>query len=395
MFSRRSSLTLFYLFEFEQNVRNKAALYIQNIQPGDKTKGDFHFSFLKSISMKKVVRQVAGVDVARKELVICLGRMYDDLTPELYASKTFPNTTKGFVAFIQWVNKLSDTGLPVRYVMEATGVYHESLAYYLDKQGLEVSIVLPNKISNYTRTLEVKTVTDKTASEAIARFGLERKLDNWKPASPVYKKLRQLTRERDQLVQARTVAKNQLHAEQSEAEPNKTTIARVNKQIALFDKQEQEIKTELAVLIKQNEPVKEKVELITTISGVGSLTAVTVLAETNGFELIRSKKQLTSYAGLDIKEKQSGTSIKGKPRISKKGNKFLRKSMHLPALAAIRHDERYKAVFARMVAKHGIKMKAAVAVQRKLLEMIYIIYKTNKPYDKAYLKKLESSYAAP
>ena len=61
--------------------------------------------------------------------------------------------------------------------------------------------------------------------------------------------------------------------------------------------------------------------------------------------------------------------------------------MHLPALAAIRHDERFKAVFARLVSKHGIKMKAAVAVQRKLLEMIYTIYKTNKPYDKELFNK--------
>lgn len=125
------------------------------------------------------------------------------------------------------------------------------------------------------------------------------------------------------------------------------------------------------------------------------LTAVTVLAETNGFELIRNKRQLTSYAGLDVKEKQSGTSVKGKPRISKKGNRYLRKAMYLPALAAIRCDQRFKSVFARLVAKHGIKMKAAIAVQRKLLEMIFIIYRTNKPYEKDYFKKLESSIAAP
>jgi len=112
--------------------------------------------------------------------------------------------------------------------------------------------------------------------------------------------------------------------------------------------------------------------------------------------LIRSKKQLTSYAGLDVREKQSGTSVKGKPRISKKGNKFLRKSLHLPALAAIRHDERYKAVFARLVNKHGIKMKAAVAVQRKLLELIYIVFKSNKNYDKTYLQKTrEQQIATP
>lgn len=336
--------------------------------------------------MQKIVKQACGIDVAQKELVVTLGRLYDDLNLALYAHKSFPNTQKGFNGLQEWIKKQTDTAVELRYIMEATGVYHEKLAYFLYGQQRMVSIVLPNKISNYFRTLEIKTITDKTASEAICRFGLERKLDNWKPANPCYKKLRQLTRERDQLVQMRTIAKNQLHAEQSEAEPNKNSVSRVKKQIAFLDKQEQEIKADITALIKQDEPLKQKVELISSIPGVGNLTAVTVLAETNGFELIRSKKQLTSYAGLDVREKQSGTSVKGKPRISKKGNKFLRKSLHLPALAAIRHDQRYKAVFARLVSKHGIKMKAAVAVQRKLLELIYIIFKSGKKYDSAYLQ---------
>jgi predicted outer membrane protein len=60
--------------------------------------------------------------------------------------------------------------------------------------------------------------------------------------------------------------------------------------------------------------------------------------------------------------------------------------MHLPALSAIRHNERFKAIFARLVARHGIKMKAAVAIQRKLLEMTYSIHKTQKPFDKQYLQ---------
>jgi transposase len=346
--------------------------------------------------MKKIVKQVTGIDVAQKELVASLGRMYDDLEQEVYAHKTFPNNAKGFLALLSWVKGLAGQAIEVRYVMEATGVYHESLAYFLEGHRYSVSIVLPNKISNYFRTLDVKTITDKTASEAITRFGLERKLDNWKPPHPVFKKLRQLTRERDQLVQARTGAKNQLHAEQAEAEPNKSSVTRVKKQIAFFDKQEQEIKAEMTELVNQSETVKKKVKLMASVPGVGSLTAVTVLAETNGFELIRSEKQLASYAGLDVREKQSGTSVKGKPRISKKGNKYLRKSMHLPALAAIRSNERFKAVFARLVSKHGIKMKAAVAVQRKLLELVYIIYKTDKPYDNNYIQKTrEQQIAAP
>jgi transposase len=337
--------------------------------------------------MSKIVKQVAGIDVAQKELVVTLGRMNDDWTPELYARKSFENSSKGFVALRSWITKLTVDACPVRYVMEATGVYHESFAYFLDENGYEVTIVLPNKISNYFKTLEVKTITDKTAADAIAMFGLEKKLDLWKKPKPIFKKIRQLTREREQLIQSRTIAKNQLHAEQSEAEPGKKTIERLKKQIAFFNKQEKEIRDELKVLQGSDEHVKDSIKRISSLTGVGELTAATVLAETNGFDLVRNKRQLTSYAGLDIREKLSGTSVKGKPRISKKGNKYLRKAMYMPALAAIRYDDRFKAVYARLVAKHGIKMKAAVAVQRKLLEMIYTIHKTGVPYDKNYLHK--------
>jgi transposase len=337
--------------------------------------------------MKKIVKQVVGIDVAQDELVVHFGSMYDDWSPQIVASKTFSNYKKGFEELIVWVKKLAEDTTQVRYVMEATGVYHESLAWWLDEQGHEVSIVLPNKISSYIRTLSVKTITDKTASEAITLFGLEKQLDRWNRPEGIYKKLRQLTRERGQLVEQRTILKNQLHAEQSEARPHHKSIERTNKRITLLDKQEKEIEQELKDLLATDEEVKRIVILICSIPGVGLLTAATVLGETYGFDLIRNKRQLTSYAGLDVKEKQSGTSVKGKPKISKKGNKHLRKAMYLPALAAIRHDERQKAVFARLVSKHGIKMKAAVAVQRKLLEMIYTIYKTQKPYDKEYLQK--------
>ena len=337
--------------------------------------------------MQKIVKQVAAIDVDHKLLVTTLGRMSDDWTPELYAQKTFDNTKKGFEALLAWIKKNTVAEVAVRFVMEATGVYHEQLAYFLDDNNEEVTVVLPNKISNYMRTLEVKTITDRTASEAIARFGLERKLELWKRPKGIYKKLRQLTRERDQLVAERTMIKNQLHAEQAEAEPGKSSIARIKARIKMLDKQEQEIKAELSQLIATDAEMKKIIMLLCSLSGIGILTAAIVLAETNGFEFIRNRRQLASYAGFDVKEKQSGTSVKGKPKISKKGNKYLRKAMHLPALSAIRHDERFKGLFVRIVSKHGIKMKAAVAVQRKLLEMMFTLYKTNTKYDKEYLTK--------
>ena len=361
-----------------------AGPYTQNNHQESKRREISTF-YLKIIGMKKLLKQVAGIDVAQQELVVSFGRMYDDLVPEIYANKTFANTDKGFESMAQWVNKMADPEAAVHYVMEATGVYHENLAYYLAAKGHPLSIILPNKISNYLRTLEVKTITDKTASVGIARFGLERKLDTWQQPKPIFKRLRQLTRERDQLVQTRTTIKNHLHAEQAGADPNKSSLSRIKKQIALLDKQEREIIEEMRSLLKQDEQVKQSVKLICSLPGVGFLTAAIVLAETNGFELIRNKRQLTSYAGLDVKEKLSGTSVKGKPSLSKKGNKYLRKAMHFPALAAIRHDERFKAIFIRLVARQGVKMKAVAAIQRKLLEMIYTLYKNNTAYNKDYL----------
>jgi transposase len=305
----------------------------------------------------------------------------------LYANKSFPNTNAGFKAFTAWVSKSMIDAVPVRYVMEATGVYHQKLAYFLNEAELEVTIVLPNKISNYARSLDTKTVTDKTASQAIAQFGLERQLDLWEKPKDVYCKIKHITRERDQLVSERTVLKNQLHAELAQAYPYKKSLDRIRKRISLLDKQEKEIMVELREIIASDSEVQKIVLILCSIPGIGILTAATVLAETNGFELIRNKRQLTSYAGLDVREKQSGTSIKSKPRISKKGNKYLRKAWYLPALTAIRHQETFKNTFARLVSRHGIKMKAAVAIQRKLLELMFTLYKTKTKFDKEILNK--------
>jgi transposase len=338
-------------------------------------------------TMEKVVKQVVGIDVAQDELVVCFGKQYEDFSFKIISRNTFINKQSGFETLLQWLEPLTDKEVELRFVMEATGVYHENFAYYLFDNGYNVSIVLPNKMSHYFKTLSVKTVTDSTMSEVIMQFGIERKLDNWEAPKGIFRRLKQLTRERSQLIEESTMIKNQLHAENASAFPHKKSLARGEKRLALIDKQEKEIKLELDELIKTDEEVKEMMLLLCSISGIGKLTAATVLGETNGFDLIRNKRQLASYAGFDVIEKQSGTSVKGKARISKKGNKHLRKAMHLPALSAIRHDERFKAIFERIVDKHGIKMKGVVAVQRKLLEMCYTIYITKKAYDKKYLQK--------
>lgn len=334
--------------------------------------------------MKQILKQVLGIDVAQKELVVTLGRMFNDLAIDLYAYKVFKNNDKGIISLLKWTESQIDNDIEVRFIMEATGVYHQKFAYYLDEKNYNLSVVLPNKISNYMRTLDTKTVTDKTASRAICQFGLERNLDAWHRPRKTYKELQQLTRERNQIVDERVVIKNQLHAENTESEPHKGSLKRMDARIKFLNKQEKEIKKEINEIVKNDLELKKELVNICTIPGVGILTAVTVLAETNGFELIRNKRQLTSYAGLDVREKQSGTSVKMKAKISKQGNRNLRKSMHLPSLSAVKYNETHKDLYRRLVEKSGIKMKALVAVQRKLLELIYVIHKNKTTFNGDY-----------
>ncbi len=124
---KRKRLTPFYLLEFEQNVRGTIFQYTLDIQSGEKTKGDFSLLGFQKLYMKRLLKQVVGIDVAQKELVVSVGRMYDDLVPELYEDQhiLWRNTPKGFDALVAWVSKRSDASIAVHYVLEATGVYHE------------------------------------------------------------------------------------------------------------------------------------------------------------------------------------------------------------------------------------------------------------------------------
>lgn len=331
--------------------------------------------------MKQIFRKIAGIDVDQKLLVSTFGEVYYDGTEAVVGFKTFANTSAGFEALLSHCLKLFKTMDNVRFVFEATGVYHEKLAYFLADKGLNLSIVKPTKIANFAKTLDVKTVTDKTSSEAIMKFGLSRSLENWQRPNSIYRDLKQLTRERTQVVAARTVAKNQLHAEKVSAYPSAKCTKRLNDLITLLNKQEKQINKELILMIAKDKVIAAEVANVCTAPGVAMLTAVTVIAEMDGFNLIENCRQLTSFVGLDVKQKQSGTSVKGKQRISKQGNKYVRSCLHYPALSAVRSNKKYKKIQEAIYTRTGIKMKGYVAVQRRILELIYVLVKTKSVFD--------------
>jgi len=338
---------------------------------------------------EKIIRQSVGIDCGKSELVAACGVMAEGFEERIVSTSAFKNNEAGYKKLRQWAEKLTDKDVAPVYVIEATGVYHEKVSQYLHRAGCKLCVMLPNKVKAFSQTLTVKTVNDKTSAQAIAYLGLEKKLDGWQPPHPVYRELKQITREREQLIEERTLCKNQLHAEESGAWPHAGSIRRIRQRIKLLDRQMKEIETEVAAIVSEHEWLKKKLEYVCSIKGIALISAVVLAAETNGFNLIRNKKQLVSYAGLDVVEKESGTSVKRKTKISRKGNKYLRKAMFFPSLVAIRHNEQMKSVFRQLVGRHGIRMKAAVAVQKKMLELAYVLWKKEEKYDEQYLKNKE------
>ena len=341
------------------------------------------------ITQEIILKQCLGIDVSKDKLDVCFSKMLANQVVKIQGTHSFSNTPAGWKALSTWVKRFYKTvEIPLGVVVEATGVYHEGAAYYLKNAGFSVSIVLPNKSKYFAKSLNVKSKNDQVDAQVLARMGLERNLAVWKGASETMLTLKRLSREREALLAQKTVVGNQLHAHLHQYNPNAQTTKRRKQLIAFLAKQVKIVEKQMLTVLETDLELKAKVENVCTIKGIRILTAITIIAETNGFDLIENKNQLVSYAGYDVVERQSGTSLLGKTRISKKGNSHIRKALFFPAMSAAMHDPKMKNLYERIEEKNPkVKMIGAVAVQRKLLVLVYTIYKTDEPFDSNYAGK--------
>jgi len=143
----------------------------------------------------------------------------------------------------------------------------------------------------------------------------------------------------------------------------------------------EQVKQQIHDLVDQDPDLKEKRDLLVTIPGIGEQTATQLLAEMPKLEQFPSAKQAAAHAGLTPSERTSGTSVHGKPHLSKMGNARVRKILYLPALAAIRYNILIKLLRDRLLAKGKAKMVAVGAAMRKLLHLAYGVLKSRKPFD--------------
>jgi transposase len=331
---------------------------------------------------RSMIKYSVGIDISMKSFHVCLSVIDAQQHVKVLSSTVLANTVEGFKSLDKWIAKhYKHQEVPLVFTIEATGVYYEQCAMYLFKAGYQLAIVLPNKAKKYLQAIGLKSKNDKIDAKGLARMGAEQCLELWQPMSDFFYKLRTLTRQHQSLQELRTSLGNQLHAQEHSLMAIKEVVRQQKQLISKIDQQIVDIALAIHEHVKSDPVVESKVANICQIKGLGLHTVAVIIAETNGFALFKNIPQLISYSGYDVIENQSGNR-KGKTKISKKGNGHIRRALHLPAFNVVRLKvPQFTSLYTRTLEKHSIKMKSYVAVQKKLLMMIYTLWQRNEQYD--------------
>lgn len=331
----------------------------------------------------EIIKQVIGIDISMDRFVCRAGLIKTDQQTTISSYQEFKNTKLGIRKFYQYAQTQKLKGVTQYFLMEATGVYYEALAYFLKAKGAHVIVVLPNKAKSFARTLTIKSKTDPIDARMLTQLGLEKVLSEWEPPSELMKTLKQLTREHLSLKDRKTDAKNRIHAKTHSFQPGKDTVRRLKLESRFYERLIKEIEVSIRALLQSDSEIWTKIKNIQKVKGLGLMTIAKILAETDAFALIQNGKQLASYAGLDVVFNESGK-YRGKTKISKKGNRHLRMSVYMPAVSAIRSNRIMKTYYNRMLEKGKPKKVGIIAIARKLLLLVYFLWMNETEYDPAY-----------
>jgi len=322
---------------------------------------------------------------------VCLKGLTGDEREKVLGTRKFSNTAQGFGLFCTWLkSKVKDSTIPLRLLMEVTGVYHENLLYHLHALGYEVSLELGKRTKRYLESKGYDSKNDKEDAKGLASMILERKLKLWQPVSEHLYEIRQLLRYRKALTENKVSYQNQLHALDHAHRSSAFICSSIKSTIATLNKQIKELEQEAKKLLEADDQLWQRAKtIVDSLPGIGWLTMMEILAETDGFVMFSSVKQLTKYAGYDIIERQSGKRY-GRTAISKNGNARLRSAMFMPAATHIRtcQNSALTQLYRRLIKRNGgIHKKAATAVQRKMLCLIFTLWKSGEKYNPEHLNQ--------
>jgi transposase len=317
---------------------------------------------------------IVGIDVSKATLAVCY--LASDQVKHLEVS----NSKAGFQQLVK------ACGAQCQFVMEATGTYNLALAYYLHEQGGHVSVLNPLVIKRFIQMHLSKSKSDRKDAQWLLRYGQQQPLKVWQPDEAVLVECRQLEQVNEQLLKQKTMVSNALEALQRQPIISELALKRLQQTLQNLAQQVAAVEAELLALLEER--FATQMTLLCSIPGIRRKTAGMLLLFAGGFTHLDNYRQLIAMAGLSPREHTSGTSIRGKVRITKMGGGLIRGKLFLCSFSAKKTNAACAALFDRLVAKGKNKKLALIAVCNKLLKQAFAIVKSGVPYQATFCSKL-------
>ena len=317
-----------------------------------------------------------GVDISKDKFDVCL---WDNFEERSLAAASFHNSRKAARQLLTWIKRLGVDAADCHFGMEATGIYSRLLLEFLFEQGLRVSLINPARTKAYAKALGLRSKTDPVDAACIAQFlaAHRRKLVLWQPTAPEVEALLGLLRHREELLRER--AAQSMRLETSSVTAVKASIRR---SINFLQRELQKLAAAVEALLAHNDHLRQKVDLLREMPCVGPATALWLVAliESRQFQ---SAREVAAFVGVTPAHHKSGTSINHPPRISKAGDRLLRKVFYMPAVTAF-CSKKHIGQWARRLHSNGKAKKAVVvAVMRKQIHIAFGILRHQTPYNPA------------
>jgi len=319
---------------------------------------------------------VIGIDVSKDKLDVAWLR---SLEPLKVKSKIIKNTPEGYTALINWVEYNTQQSInELHFVMEATGVYHEALAYHLFEARANVSVINPAKISDYGKSLGSRTKTDKKDSVVIVRYGVTQSPPLWQPEATEIRQLKALIARYDAIEKDIQREKNRLE-KASVSQVSNEVIDSITTVLTELKKEQARLKKLIDDHIEQHPQLKQDRKFLESIPGVGPVISSYMIA------MIRSRdfnaaRQCSAYVGLNPIHRESGTSVRGRSHLSKAGSAKIRAKLYMAAVVATKYNPDIKAQYERLLNRGKSKMLAIGAAMRKLVQICFGVLKHQSPY---------------
>lgn len=314
----------------------------------------------------------AGIDIAAKSFDVVIR-----LNGKNRAVERFEQTPEGHDKAVRKLATLS----PERVVMEATGIYFLDLALRLHEAGLKVSVINPKSFHRFAELKLNGTKTDAIDSALLAEYGERMEPRLWMPPAADHLTLRDIGRQINRLIHARTQSKNRLHALRASQGTPALLVEDEQEGVEWLDCRINRLSQAAKELILQSQTLEEPWHNMMAAKGIGEASAIAILAELAVLPQQMKSPQVSRHAGLDVRLTQSGTSVNKPGRLHKAGNAYLRSALFMPAMCAVRYQPETKAFYEALLARGKKKRQAQCAVMRKYLTGLWACIRTGTPFD--------------